>query len=124
MDASETFKALQISKRRAALTRFSAFVFLNLLERDAQFFAKLLLAHTEREPLLAHPSADVSVDGTCTFRREFFSFALFTVLFTSDDLEIAITLNGDVARLVGMYRKFSLGHKDPVFAWTSSKKPS
>jgi len=57
------------------------------------------------------------------FGANFFSFALFTVLFTSDDLEIAITLNGDVARLVGMNRKFSLGHKDPVFAWTSLKKP-
>jgi hypothetical protein len=77
MDASETFKALHISKRRAALTRFfPRSLFLNLLERDAQFFAKLVLAHTERQPLLAHPTADVSVYGTCTFRREFFRVCL------------------------------------------------
>ena len=43
------------------------------------------------------------------FGANFFSFALFTVLFTSDDLEIAITLNGDVAPLVGKNRKFFLG---------------
>jgi hypothetical protein len=65
-----------LEETRCADAVFSAFVFLNLLERDAQFFAKLVLAHTERQPLLAHPSADVSVDGTCTFRREFFRICL------------------------------------------------
>src|ERR1700681_4395603 len=53
------------------------FIFLNLLERDAQFPAQLCLAHIKREPLLAHPSADVSVDGACASWRELFQFCSF-----------------------------------------------
>ena len=41
------------------------FIFLNLLKRDAQGFTNLLLAHAEREPPLAHPLGDVSVDRGC-----------------------------------------------------------
>jgi hypothetical protein len=36
IDDKDTFKILQISNSRAALTRFSAFILLNLLERDAR----------------------------------------------------------------------------------------
>src|SRR5258705_13297739 len=65
IDDSETFKALQISKRQKAPRAeavLPAFVFLNLLERDAQGLAEVCLAYAERLPALAHPSADKFVD--------------------------------------------------------------
>jgi hypothetical protein len=41
------------------------FIFLNLLKRDTQFCADLVLAHIERQSALAHSSADIHVDGGC-----------------------------------------------------------
>src|ERR1700694_4758997 len=45
------------------------FVFLNLLKRDTQFFADLVLAHIERQPALAYSSADTRRHLGC--RRAF-----------------------------------------------------
>jgi hypothetical protein len=63
-------------KTRRADAVLTTFVFLNLLERDTQFLAQPLLAHFKHKHLLAHPSADVSVDGACASRRNF-PFRLF-----------------------------------------------
>ena len=48
------------------------FIFLNLLERDTQFFADLVLAHIERQPALAHSSANIHVDGGCASKCDLF----------------------------------------------------
>jgi hypothetical protein len=56
---------------RCADTVHAFFVFLNLLIRDAQFFADLVLAHIERQPVLVHSRADIRVDGGCASRCEF-----------------------------------------------------
>jgi hypothetical protein len=54
IDDSETIKALQISKRRPrADAVLPPFVFLNLLERDAQGDAEVCLAYAERLSALA-----------------------------------------------------------------------
>jgi hypothetical protein len=58
-------------KTRRADAVPTTFVFLNLLERNAQLLAKLLLAHIKRQPLFTYPSADVSVDGVWASRRNF-----------------------------------------------------
>jgi hypothetical protein len=76
MDDSETFKALQMLWRRAALTRLTPLSYFEFAEIKRQFSAKLLLAHFKHKPLLAHPSADVSVDGARASRRTF-PFRLF-----------------------------------------------
>jgi hypothetical protein len=41
------------------------FIFLNLLEADAQCPAKFVLAHVEGKPSFAHSSTDVRVNGGC-----------------------------------------------------------
>src|SRR5258708_16072024 len=51
-----------IEKAPRADAVLPAFVFLNLLERDAQGLAEISLAYAERLPALAHPSADKFVD--------------------------------------------------------------
>jgi hypothetical protein len=55
------FADLEQASRAHAVRSF--FVFLYLLERDAQFFAWHGLTHTKRKALLAYPSADILVDG-------------------------------------------------------------
>ena len=50
----------------------AVFIFLNLLKRDAQFLPKPVLAQLEREPALAHPSADIRVDGGCASSCDLF----------------------------------------------------
>ena len=44
------------------------FIFLNLLEADAQCPAKFVLAHVEGKPSFAHSSTDVRVNGGCVPR--------------------------------------------------------
>ena len=51
-----------IEKAPRADTVLPAFVFLNLLERDAQGLAEVCLAYAERLPAHAHPIADEFVD--------------------------------------------------------------
>jgi hypothetical protein len=41
------------------------FIFLNLLEADAQCPAKFVLAHVEGKPSFAHSSTDVRINGGC-----------------------------------------------------------
>jgi hypothetical protein len=83
IDAKETFRASQISNRRAALTRLRPFsYFLNLLKRDAQFLAEVGLAHFDCKPALAHAGADIGVDGARVPWRLCFSFCFFHPAFS------------------------------------------
>jgi hypothetical protein len=47
------------------------FVFLNLLEREAQRFAEFFLAHTEHDAAHTHTAADISVNRVGRFSRHF-----------------------------------------------------
>src|SRR5665213_2655318 len=58
-----------LEQARCAHAVSAAFVFLNLLKRDAQHLAEALLAHIEREPAFAHPNAYLGVDDARGPRR-------------------------------------------------------
>ena len=62
------------------------------------------MAKVEREPSLAHPGADIDVDGVDASGRSFFRFGFFHSLFPRDDLENAITLESNIASGVRMNR--------------------
>jgi hypothetical protein len=81
---------------RRADTVFSGFIFLNLLKRNTEHFAEARLTKVEREPSLAHPGADIDVDGVDASGRSFVRFGFFHSLFPRDDLEKAVTLGDDV----------------------------
>jgi hypothetical protein len=52
----------------------------------------------------------------------FFGFARFTALFTSDDLEKAIA-NANVSISVRVHRRFSFRQKQPIFALYVRRQP-
>jgi hypothetical protein len=77
------------------------FLFLNLLKRDTQFFADLVLAHIERQPALAHSTADIRVDGSCAFSCDLFGLCFSHRFALPHKLSGALYQNAAITYLIG-----------------------